>query len=494
MGLFGIRLPKEKKDRWLESDSQGLPIYDWTIRPEMPVAKRKQKRSRKRWLWPVLACLLIVLVVLAIFPGQFVIRQWFPSLGTSHVNLQHALNPETKVVHSSGVDRMVSLFMQDMLRKKWTALWPMLDPTAQSLWQNEQDFTHFEQAKFGQLSLQSYAAGREIVSKPWLDPDTTQVYPEATTVQVALRASAPPGLLTAPSEQELNQGLFQHTLFAVVRNNRGTWKVMVEGPADLEAPVLVPAHPQISHLIIPIFMYHHVSSLPTHNGLDYSLTVTTTDFAAQLTWLQQQGYHAITMTDLFDAFYDGKALPSKPMILTFDDGYADIYTYALPLLLEHHYRGVFYIITGMIGGNYVTWNDVRALANSGMQIASHTVHHVNIGQPPAYTSTQKELVDSKAKLEAELNEPIQFFCYPTGEPFHHDTVSEQQIVVHDLFADGYLGATLDSSVFNSALQNSQTPYQLPRIRVSGGETLEEFVGILASTERADAYRLNLLEK
>jgi hypothetical protein len=93
-----------------------------------------------------------------------------------------------------------------------------------------------------------------------------------------------------------------------------------------------------------------------------------------------------------------------------------------------------------------------------------------------------------------LHEPIQFFCYPTGEPFHHDSLAEQKLVLNDLFQDGYLGATLDPSVFNSALQNSQIPYQMPRIRVSGGETLSEFTGILAVTLAQDRLRLLQLGK
>lgn len=179
-------------------------------------------------------------------------------------------------------------------------------------------------------------------------------------------------------------------------------------------------------------MYHHVSNTPQRDLLDYSLTVTTTDFNAQLDWLQAQGYHSITLTELFDALYDGKALPPHPMILTFDDGYEDMYTDALPALLAHHDRGVFFIITGMIGGRYVTWDQVHLLADYGMQIASHTIHHVNVGHPPASTTTQEELQQSKATLEAQLGEPIQFFCYPSGEPFHHDSSSEQHLVLADL--------------------------------------------------------------
>jgi len=143
----------------------------------------------------------------------------------------------------------------------------------------------------------------------------------------------------------------------------------------------------------------------------------------------------------------------------------------------------------MIGGNYMTWNQVLTLAQDGMQIASHTIHHVNVGQPPAWTSTQNELLVSKQTLEAQLRQPIQFFCYPSGEPFHHDSIYEQQMVLADLFTDGYVGATLDPFSYDSVIQNAQTPYQLPRIRVSGGESTQLFISILNSTLNIDAYRL-----
>ncbi len=468
------------------------PAWGAGIRPYRPDEQPTQPlriNRRSRWLLSGL-CLLLALVILAALLYPSALRQWFSPQVATNSALGSLLHPKTRVVRSSTITSTVDLFMQIMLQKRWPAMWSMLAPDAQHLWRNEHDFTHFEQAKFGALTLDSYRVGQAVLSHPWLDPDTTKVYNSAAMVQVSLQATAPSGLLTVPSDQALNRGLFQHIMCALIEVQRQTWKVLVAGPADLDAPVLVPANPAVSHLLIPIFMYHHVSSLPTHNLLDYSLTVTTTDFDAQLSRLQQQGYHSITMTELFDTFYDGKALPPKPMMLTFDDGYADVYTYALPALLAHHDRGVFYIISGLIGGNYMTWDQVRTLARFGMQIASHTVHHVNIGQPPAGMTTQEELITSKTTLEAEMDEPIQFFCYPVGEPFVHDSLAERQIVLKDLFVDGYLSATLDPTELNSALQNSQWPYQLPRIRVSGGESLEAFIGTLAFTLQADAQRLS----
>jgi len=386
------------------------------------------------------------------------------------------------------MDNTTKLFMDAMMHKDWATMWSMLSPDAQQLWLGEKDFIHFERAKFGSLIFNSFSDSFAQVYHTWRDPDTTQVYSVVAILRVSLEASAPRGLLSAPSNLALSKGLFNNTLFALVPY-QNKWRVLIAGPADPDAPALVPATSPMTKLLVPIFMYHHVSNAAASNYLNYGLTVTTTNFDAQLTWFQRQGYHSITQTELFDSLYYGKALPSHPMILTFDDGYEDVFTDALPALLAHHYRGVFYIITGMIGGNYMTWQQVRKLAQDGMQIASHTVHHVNVGQPPAWTSIQKELLDSKKTLESQLRQPIQFFCYPTGEPFHLDPVYEQQIVLADLFADGYVGATLDPFSYDSAIQNAQIPYQLPRIRVSGGESMQLFTNILNSTLNIDAYRL-----
>lgn len=475
----------EEQESWLRAMEQRNALAQ---QPTRPISTRK----RRRWLLPGLLAILVILAGLAVFVAPPLVRHWSTAQSTPDANLQRVLHPETSISYSTAISGTANIFMQNMQQKNWPALWSMLAPDAQHSWKDEQDFVHFEQSKFGKLSMQGYTMGQATISHPWLDPDTTQVYNSAATIPITLQAVAPSGLLTGPSERALKQGLFKQTLFAVVQDQQKTWQVLVAGPADLDAPVLVPAKAPVSHLLIPIFMYHHVSSLPAKDQFDFNLTVTTADFNAQLNWLQKQGYHAINMTELFDTFYYGKALPSKPMILTFDDGYSDVYTYALPALLAHHLRGVFYIITGMIGGRYMTWDEVRTLAHSGMQIASHTIHHVNVGEPPAGMTTQGELLDSKLKLEARLSEPIQFFCYPTGEPFHHDSLAERQTVLKDLFDDGYLGATLDPAEFDSTLQNSQTPYQLPRVRVSGGEDLATFEGILSATFQADAVRLKQL--
>jgi hypothetical protein len=80
-------------------------------------------------------------------------------------------------------------------------------------------------------------------------------------------------------------------------------------------------------------------------------------------------------------------------------------------------------------------------------------------------------------LEQQLSAPIQFFCYPSGEPFHHGSLERQQFITSLLRQDGYIGALLDPGA-ESVMQKARHPYELPRIRVAGGETLDGFIYLL----------------
>ena len=68
------------------------------------------------------------------------------------------------------------------------------------------------------------------------------------------------------------------------------------------------------------------------------------DFQAQMDWLAANHYHPITIADLRAYFQSGSALPSRPVVLTFDDGYADFYSTAFPILDGHHFKAVAYIV------------------------------------------------------------------------------------------------------------------------------------------------------
>ena len=241
-------------------------------------------------------------------------------------------------------------------------------------------------------------------------------------------------------------------------------------PLPLHLPAVLPART----LSVPILMYHHVAPAPAPGDIYPGLTVTDADFAAQLAYLRAQGYHTIDLRQLFGALYTHKALPARPVVLTFDDGYLDNYTHALPILRHAKDKAEFNIITGFVGrtlgvNTYMTWPQIKALAAAGMEIESHTINHPDLGILPE-DKVRYELRDSRAALQRELGIPVQFFAYPDGQPFKSGTAEAQALLLKLLPAYGYVGALLDGPLTTSR-QDAQTPYQLERIRVSGGEGL-----------------------
>jgi peptidoglycan/xylan/chitin deacetylase (PgdA/CDA1 family) len=229
-------------------------------------------------------------------------------------------------------------------------------------------------------------------------------------------------------------------------------------------------------------MYHHISSAPPAPS-QAGLTITDPDFAAQLAYLKDHGYHAVLLVDLFNALDDGRPLPPHPVVLTFDDGYLDAYTDALPLLRRYGMAGEFNIITGFVGktigvNRYMTWPQIVAMAGAGMEMESHTIDHQDLGIIDAPQDAY-ELRFSRAVLAAHVHRAVQFLAYPSGEPFRSGTVAAQQRLLALLPRFGYVGGLLDLPA-PSTLQDARTPYQLPRVRVDPGESLAAFATRLQS--------------
>src|SRR5262245_44156313 len=158
-------------------------------------------------------------------------------------------------------------------------------------------------------------------------------------------------------------------------------------------------------LRVPILMYHYISRNPKapDDPLRTRLSVPPAQFAQQLAYLRRAGYTTITLDDLVDALYMRVSLPSKPVILTFDDGYQDFFTNAYPLLRRYGDKATIYIITGKVGTTgYMSWPELRTLAASPLiTIGAHTRTHRELPKLSARQSWQ-ELAGSKADLETRL--------------------------------------------------------------------------------------------
>lgn len=223
---------------------------------------------------------------------------------------------------------------------------------------------------------------------------------------------------------------------------------------------------------VPILMYHYIRVNPDpRDRLGFGLSVTPADFAAQMDWLAANGFHTITFRDLHAYLAGASGLPSRPVILTFDDGYADFYTTALPILISHDFRAVAYIVSGFIGrSGYMTAQQVQEADRADIEIGSHTVDHADLTRQ-SWEGLRYQVTASKQVLEQLLGHPVVSFCYPSGGFSPAAVAAVQQA--------GYWNATTTRFGF---VRTVDTRFVWGRLRVSGGESLALFA--------ADVLRLS----
>lgn len=169
---------------------------------------------------------------------------------------------------------------------------------------------------------------------------------------------------------------------------------------------------------VPVLMYHDV--LPEK---EVFFDVTVEELEAHFARIAEEGLTPITLDQLVFHLRTGAALPPKPVLLTFDDGYAGHYSEVYPLLKEYQYPAVFSLFTGKMDGEVagrstVTWQEAKEMAADPLiTIASHGILHPPDLRALSDEELYREVVDSKARLEAQLGTPIRYFTYPVG---HYD--------------------------------------------------------------------------
>ena len=227
-----------------------------------------------------------------------------------------------------------------------------------------------------------------------------------------------------------------------------------------------------SILRLPILMYHYIRTPPSmrNDMLGYRLSVSPQDFQGQMDWLFANHFHPVTFDQVRAYFAGSVPLPSKPVILTFDDGYADLYAAAFPILQSHGFSAVAYIVSGFVDRDrYVTRNQVLQMDRAGIEIASHTVDHADMARANSGMATY-QLVQSKHWLEGLVGHPVLDFAYPSGR-YNPQTI---QLLGHF----GYDTAVVEDG---SSMHGRADRYLWGRVRVGGGETLSDFVANLGAS-------------
>ena len=242
-------------------------------------------------------------------------------------------------------------------------------------------------------------------------------------------------------------------------------KAAIAEPTPLPTPIVLP-----DEVRVPVLMYHYISELPSSaDSLRRDLTVLPQDFRAQLQYLAEEGYHAITLTDLFLYLTQGYPLPEKPVVLTFDDGYSDAYDVVFPLLLEYGFPGTFFVLatpTHFESPGYLTWTQMAEMAEAGMDIQAHGRDHVDL-RGRSYDFLVYQILGIQEAIHTHTGYLPRFFCYPAGQ-YDKD-------VVNVLKSAGYWGAV--TTQWGHAHTRDDL-FDIPRVRIRGTDSLQAFISKL----------------
>lgn len=234
-------------------------------------------------------------------------------------------------------------------------------------------------------------------------------------------------------------------------------------PSETPLPSFTPtltAYPRgPGEITIPILLYHHIGISTQGDNVYY---VSPDVFDRQMNLLYQWGYRTISVELLAKAIREGAELPTKPILLTFDDGSETVYTTALPIMQKYGFTGTSYIIyNNMWVPRYMNADQIRALYAAGWEIGSHGLSHTDLPTHPA--RQESEIVSSRRKLESRLGVPILSFAYPYGT-YDKDSL----YYVH--FA-GYIAAM---GLGEETLQSDKNLFYLYRRPVQGTDDLISF--------------------
>jgi peptidoglycan/xylan/chitin deacetylase (PgdA/CDA1 family) len=168
-----------------------------------------------------------------------------------------------------------------------------------------------------------------------------------------------------------------------------------------------------------VAMYHSVSNCPDD---PYNITVTPGRLQRQFAWMAGRGLRGVSMRELLDARARGQ---ERGLVgLTFDDGYTDFVTTALPVLHRWGFTATVFVLSGLLGGEndweatgprkqLLDVEGIRVAADAGMEIASHGLTHVDLTRADDEV-LHTEVAESRHRLAGITGDDIEGFCYPYG--------------------------------------------------------------------------------
>jgi peptidoglycan/xylan/chitin deacetylase (PgdA/CDA1 family) len=236
---------------------------------------------------------------------------------------------------------------------------------------------------------------------------------------------------------------------------------------------------QLEKKTVPILMYHSIAH--TDNSRFQQFAVSPVLFAEQMAYLQAHAYTTLTVTQFVSLLAQKESvLPERPVVLTFDDGFADFYTAALPILKSHGFVATLFVTTAYVNATsrwlqkegetarpMLTWEQLSELPAHGIECGAHGHSHAQLDILPG-TSARAEIEQSKKCLEDCLGRTITSFAYPFG----YQTARIRKLVQ----AAGYTAACAVKHGMSTARDD---PFALRRLMVRRDMNNNAFATLLS---------------
>lgn len=232
--------------------------------------------------------------------------------------------------------------------------------------------------------------------------------------------------------------------------------------------------PTLNRQPIPILVYHQIAEAPPKGSSPFrGLYVSPVAFARQMTWLKRLGYTGLSMGGLLPYLRGERS--GKVVGITFDDGYCNNLTHALPVLVKQGFSSTCYAVSGLLGKTNI-WDEkigipqtplmdegeIRQWVAGGQEIGSHTHSHVNLMETDE-PGCVEEMVLGKSGLEAVTGGAVVHFCYPYG---HFEARHVEMART--------LGFATATTTQRSRCHEGMDLLQLPRVPVLRSTTLPVF--------------------
>jgi peptidoglycan/xylan/chitin deacetylase (PgdA/CDA1 family) len=238
--------------------------------------------------------------------------------------------------------------------------------------------------------------------------------------------------------------------------------VSVPSPIRTVSDTVYRPHSSHSRISIPVLNYHGVTVQPGNRAV-----VTPAKLEEQMKYLSEHGYTTLSLKEFIDIWEGRTPPPEKPVLLTFDDGYKDNYTAAMPILKKYGFRATLFMSPGMVeDGYYLSWDEAKELQQNGWDIQPHGMTHPHLPKLSAEKQAY-EIAESKRLLQEQLGVASEVFCYPYGE---RNATTLKLLKEH--------GFRYAFTIDQGRTEPGQDPLLLRRLFVDGEQDMNRFKALL----------------